>query len=126
VGFEYGLASPRCADDVGANGSREGRGKLGALQRVAAVVGLVLEVARMSDDDYDRELEPYIVGLRLGLAVGRKLERAAVLDEIEQTVLEYQDKGLLGALLVRIAIMRRCIVGAAAPERGPDHPEPPE
>lgn len=80
----------------------------------------------MSDHpDYDHELEPYIVGLKLGIAVGRKLERAAVLDEIEQTILDYQDKGLLGALLVRVAIMRRC-VGVAASERIPDRVEPPE
>jgi hypothetical protein len=51
----------------------------------------------------------YAAGLECGMLIGRKLERAAVLDEIDATVLEYQDKGLLGALLVKVAIMRKAL-----------------
>jgi hypothetical protein len=39
--------------------------------------------------------------------IARLTERAAVLDEIERTVLQYQDKGLLGALIMKITLMRR-------------------
>jgi hypothetical protein len=49
----------------------------------------------------------YASGIECGMSIGRKLERAAVLDEIDACILEYQDKGLLGALLVKVAIMRR-------------------